>query len=65
VKELPGGLRGSAPEAIRQAARERVDRVKRALGERGPVWWTDGSPDFNRKSVKNTPYHEWFERLNE
>jgi hypothetical protein len=33
--------------------------VKEALGERGPVWWTDGAPDFNRKLVKNTPYADW------
>jgi hypothetical protein len=50
-------------EAERGAAREQVDRVKRALGERGPVWWTDGSPDFNRKLAKNTPYHAWFSQL--
>ncbi|WP_418318167.1 DUF3253 domain-containing protein [Piscinibacter sakaiensis] len=56
-------LRGKGPEAQRQAAREEVDRVKRALGERGPVWWTDGAPDFNRKLAKNTPYREWFEAL--
>jgi hypothetical protein len=44
-------------------ARVRVDRAKRALGERGPVWWTDGAPDFNRRLVKNTPYATWFDRL--
>ena len=37
-------------------ARARVDKAKRALGERGPVWWTDGAPDLNRKLVRNTPY---------
>ncbi|MEH6952624.1 hypothetical protein V4R08_15090 [Nitrobacter sp. NHB1] len=26
------------------AAHHAVDEVKRALGERRPVWWTDGSP---------------------
>lgn len=44
-------------------ARARVDRAKRALGERGPVWWDDGSRDHNRRLVHNTPYGEWFERL--
>lgn len=44
-------------------ARSRVDCAKRALGERGAVWWTDGAPDFNRMLVKNTPYAEWFEGL--
>jgi hypothetical protein len=33
-----------------------VDDSKVALGERGPVWWTGGKPDFNRHFVKNTPY---------
>ena len=56
-------LRGSRPEAERSAAREQVDAAKRALGERGPVWWTDGAPDFNRRMAKNTPYREWFERV--
>ena len=30
------------------AAHQLFDDVKRALGERGPVWWKDGSPDLNR-----------------
>lgn len=45
------------------AARRRVDRAKRGLGERGPVWWTDGAPDYNRRMVANTPYAEWFADL--
>ena len=28
-------------------------RVKRALGERGPAWWNDDTPDFNRHIAKN------------
>ncbi|MBC7605113.1 MAG: DUF3253 domain-containing protein [Ramlibacter sp.] len=56
-------LRGKRAEAERAAARQQVDEAKRALGERGPVWWTDGVPDFNRKMAKNTPYAEWFARL--
>lgn len=42
------------------AARAAVDRAKTALGERGPVWWRDGAPDFNRHLAKNTPYAEWY-----
>lgn len=42
------------------AARQRVDAAKRALGERGDVWWNDGSPDYNRRLVINTPYAAWF-----
>jgi hypothetical protein len=30
------------------AAHKAVDDVKRALGERGPVWWKDGSPDLRK-----------------
>lgn len=56
-------LRGKRPEAERLSARKQVDLAKTALGERGPVWWTDGAPDFNRRMVKNSPYREWFERL--
>ncbi len=37
-------------------ARRHVDAAKHALGERGPVWWTDGAPDINRHLVKNSPY---------
>ena len=41
-------------------ARERVDIAKRAFGERGPVWWTDGAPDYNRRAIANTPYADWW-----
>jgi len=43
------------------AARAQVDGAKVGLGERGPVWWGDGAPDFNRHMVKNSPYVEWYE----
>lgn len=44
-------------------ARARVDAAKRALGERGPPWWTDGAPDYNRRMVASTPYAVWFPEL--
>jgi len=50
-------------DGAREAARLRVDAAKRALGERGPVWWTDGSPDLNRRMARNTPYADWFAAL--
>ena len=53
----------AADEAGREAARKRVDAAKRALGERGPVWWNGGAPDLNRHMAKNTPYAEWFDAL--
>ncbi len=53
-----------AGNQIEEAAAHRaVDVVKRALGERGPVWWSDGTPDFNRQPVKNTPYAKWYSGL--
>jgi hypothetical protein len=51
------GDRDAEVEAHRQ-----VDEVKLALGERGPVWWDDGAPDFNRHAVKNTPYAGWYSK---
>lgn len=49
--------------AAREAARQRVDTAKHALGERGTVWWSDGSQDWNRHMAKNTPYAEWLAAL--
>ncbi|SET71427.1 hypothetical protein [Pseudomonas graminis] len=49
--------------AALKAARASVNAAKIALGERGPVWWSDGAADFNRCKVLNTPYREWFESL--
>jgi hypothetical protein len=45
------------------AARAKVNQAKIALGERGPVWWTDEAPDYNRYLAKNTPYADWFASL--
>ena len=42
-----------------RVARTAVEEAKVALGERGPVWWHDDAPDFNRHLAKNTPYAEW------
>jgi hypothetical protein len=62
----------SARRAVRDAlrgsgdlteARARVDAAKRALGERGPPWWSDGAPDYNRRPVQTTPYAGWFTDL--
>ncbi len=44
-------------------AREAVQAAKVHLGERGPVWWTDGAPDLNRHLALNTVYAEWFSSL--
>jgi hypothetical protein len=47
------------PEA-RNSARLRIDAAKRALGERGEVWWEDGAPDYNRQLAVDTPYASWY-----
>lgn len=47
------------------SARAAADRAKRALGERGPVWWDDGAPDLNRRMVRGTPYAAWYAALGE
>jgi hypothetical protein len=52
--------KASADSAQLSVARAKVQKTKVELGERGPVWWDDGSPDFNRCQVANTPYAQWF-----
>lgn len=41
-------------------AHRQVDTLKIQLGERGPVWWHDGAPDYNRHLARNSPYAEWY-----
>ena len=55
-------LKAADPRA-EAAARQEVDRAKHALGERGPVWWNDDAPDYNRRLARTTPYAEWFAAL--
>ena len=58
-RAVAAARRAGEPDALR-AARARVDAAKRALGERGPVWWSDGVPDLTRRLAKNTPYASWY-----
>lgn len=51
-----------ADEAMR-AARGAVQAAKEILGERGPVWWSDGAPDETRRLARNTRYAAWFAGL--
>ena len=66
VAALMDGRRGVAAakrggdSAAEAAARSAVDAAKHGLGERGPVWWTDGAPDLNRHMARTTPYADWF-----
>ena len=56
--------RASDPEA-EAAARQLVHAAKVALGERGPVWWTDGASDVNRHAPTNTSYSSWWAGLSD
>lgn len=58
-----GRARRSGDAAAEAAAHAAVDVAKRALGERGPVWWTDGAPDLNRHMARTGPYADWFAGL--
>ena len=46
-----------------RAVRKAIDAAKIALGERGPVWWDDGTPDLNRHMAKTTSYAAWHRRM--
>jgi hypothetical protein len=66
VKQLMAARRAvrnakkSADRDAETKAHGDIEEIKRALGERGPVWWDDGSPDLNRHMAKNTPYADWY-----
>lgn len=55
-----GRAKRAGDTAAEQQARRGVHEAKVALGERGPVWWGDGAPDYNRHLVENTPYRDWY-----
>ena len=63
ARRAVGAARRATDHAAERRARADVDSAKRALGERGPVWWTDGAPDYNRHLVHRTPYAAWYEAL--
>ena len=60
-RAVKAALKTGKPEELAMA-RKAVDTAKVALGERGPVWWTDGAPDLNRHKVSGSPYAEWWAR---
>lgn len=63
-RAVRSALRSDGADALARA-RAAVQSAKVALGERGPVWWDDGAPDFNRRMVANTPYADWHVGLEE
>ena len=58
-RAVGAALRAGNANAER-TARAQVDAAKLALGERGPVLWTDGALDLNRRMAVDTPYADWF-----
>ena len=63
ARRAVGAARRAGDDAAERAARTRVDGAKRALGERGPPWWPDGAPDYNRRMAAGTPYAAWHAAL--
>ena len=61
-RDVKAAQRANDPHKL-ALARSAVNEAKTKLGERGPVWWTDGAKDLNRHLVKNTPYADWFDQL--
>jgi hypothetical protein len=61
-RAVKDAVKSGNSDALRHA-REAVHSAKVALGERGPVWWTDGTKDYNRHLVKNSPYADWYQGL--
>jgi len=65
--DLEDEFRRKSLKALMQA-RMSKDRVaaleaKIALGEAGPVWWDDGSPDYSGSVPDATPYGQWWANL--
>jgi hypothetical protein len=63
ARRAVGLAKKAADKTAERSARADVDAAKRALGERGPAWWSDGSPDLNRHMARNTVYAEWIAGL--
>ncbi len=61
ARRAVGAAKRAGDAAAEAAARAVVQAAKVALGERGPVWWDDGTPDYTRRRVQGTPYAGWWE----
>ena len=60
ARRAVASARKTSDDEAERRAHDAVDQAKHALGERGPVWWTDGAPDLNRHLAKNTLYADWY-----
>lgn len=56
ARRAVGSAKRSGDRRAESRARGRVHAAKVALGERGPVWWSDGAPDLTRRKVHQTRY---------
>jgi hypothetical protein len=65
ARRAVGAAKMADDKVAMRKARSEVDLAKTLLGERGPVWWEDGAPDYNRHMARTTPYAEWFAALTE
>lgn len=63
ARRAVAAARRAADRAAEGLAHDAVNGAKVALGERGPVWWDDGTPDLNRHMARTTPYAAWFARI--
>ena len=61
-RAIAAALQANDEERLREV-RAAVHNAKTALGERGDVWWDDGTRDYTRFLVKNTPYAAWYAGL--
>lgn len=61
-RDVKAALRSQDAASLRRA-HAAVHAAKVSLGERGPVWWTDGAEDCNRRRVENSPYAAWYRGL--
>jgi hypothetical protein len=60
ARRAVAAARRAKDKAAEDEAHTAVDLAKRALGERGPVWWDDGAPDLNRHMARTTCYAQWY-----
>ena len=63
ARRAVGAAQRAGDDTRLREARAAVHRAKTLLGERGPVWWTDGARDYTRFLVRNTPYAAWYASL--
>lgn len=63
ARRAVGAARRKGDADAEDAAHDAVDAAKRALGERGPVWWEDDAPDLNRHMARTTIYADWYAGL--